>query len=31
MIVINIGAFVVCIAATFVAGFCIGKIKKKKK
>lgn len=30
MIVINIGAFAVCIATAFVIGFCTGKVKKKK-
>jgi hypothetical protein len=30
MIVIDIGAFVICIATAFVVGFCTGKVKKKK-
>lgn len=30
MIVINIGAFIICIVTAFVVGFCIGKVKKKK-
>ena len=29
MIVIDIGAFVICIATAFVVGFCTGKVKKK--
>ena len=31
MIVLNIGMFVVCLAASFGAGFCVAKLKKKKK
>lgn len=31
MIVINIGAFVLCIATAFVTGFCVAKVKKHKK
>lgn len=31
MIVINIGAFVLCIATAFVTGFCTAKVKKHKK
>ena len=29
MIVLNIGVFVVCIVASFVAGFIVAKVKKK--
>ena len=31
MIVINIGAFVVCIATAFIVGFGIAKAKKHKR
>ena len=29
MIVLNIGVFILCIAASFVAGFIVAKTKKK--
>ena len=31
MIVLNIGMFVVCLAVSFGVGFCVAKLKKKKK
>lgn len=31
MIVLNIGVFLICIIASFGAGFCVAKLKKKKK
>ena len=31
MIVINIGAFILCIVGVFLAGFFAGKVKKRKK
>ena len=31
MIVLSIGVFIICLAASFGAGFCVAKLRKKKK
>lgn len=31
MIVLNIGVFLACLVVSFGVGFCVAKLKKKKK